>query len=265
VIHFDFEDRYQDEAAVGSAIPRREGVALSVFLHVLLLGSMLYGPRLPIFQPDPDEALRRQQELERQRKDPPLEFVYVEPRVDMKALEPPPRAVISDLDRKAQSIERAPVPENTEPLKRGDSINRVEAAEERRARGAESPQPVTPEPPRVLTPSDEGQARQPDRPQTRTAAGALGDAIRNFQKYVDKETFNNPQGGPNTPGAEIQFDTKGVEFGPWLRRFVQEVKRNWFIPLAVTSSCSSTSGKTDTSPTSPSCSLRRSTRSTSRP
>jgi TonB family protein len=36
----------------------------------------------------------------------------------------------------------------------------------------------------------------------------------------------------NQPGASIQFDTKGVEFGPWLRRFVAQVRHNWFIPQA---------------------------------
>jgi len=49
---------------------------------------------------------------------------------------------------------------------------------------------------------------------------------------VQNETFNNPQGGNDRPGATIQFDTKGVEFGPWLRRFVAQVRRNWFIPQA---------------------------------
>ena len=60
----------------------------------------------------------------------------------------------------------------------------------------------------------------------------MPDALRNLQQYVQKETFNNPQGGLNQPGAAIQFDTKGVEFGPWLRRFVAQVRRNWFIPQA---------------------------------
>ena len=34
---------------------------------------------------------------------------------------------------------------------------------------------------------------------------------------------------------QIQFDTKGVEFGPWIRRFVAQVKRNWFVPYAAMS------------------------------
>ena len=39
----------------------------------------------------------------------------------------------------------------------------------------------------------------------------------------------------NDPGSAIQFDTKGVEFGPWIRRFVAQVRRNWFIPHAAMS------------------------------
>jgi TonB family protein len=33
-------------------------------------------------------------------------------------------------------------------------------------------------------------------------------------------------------GPEIQFDTRGVEFGPWIGRFMAQIKRNWFIPCA---------------------------------
>lgn len=30
----------------------------------------------------------------------------------------------------------------------------------------------------------------------------------------------------------IEFDTQGVDFGPWIRRFMAQVKRNWFVPSA---------------------------------
>lgn len=36
-------------------------------------------------------------------------------------------------------------------------------------------------------------------------------------------------------GEALQFDTKGVEFGPWVRRFLAQVRRNWFIPHAAMS------------------------------
>jgi TonB family protein len=63
-------------------------------------------------------------------------------------------------------------------------------------------------------------------------SGALGAALRNLERYVQNQTFDNPQGGVDDPGAQIQFDTKGVDFGPWLRRFVSQVRRNWFVPYA---------------------------------
>ena len=66
--------------------------------------------------------------------------------------------------------------------------------------------------------------------------GVLADAIRNVQKYVEKEGFANLQGGQSQDIApSIQFDTKGVEFGPWLRRFIAQIRRNWFIPYAAMS------------------------------
>ena len=30
----------------------------------------------------------------------------------------------------------------------------------------------------------------------------------------------------------LHFETKGVEFGPWVRRFVAQVRRNWNVPVA---------------------------------
>jgi len=62
-----------------------------------------------------------------------------------------------------------------------------------------------------------------------TPGGGLGEALRNLQRYVDRESFDNPQGGGQF-GPELQVDTKGVEFGPWVRRFIAQVRRNW-IPM----------------------------------
>src|SRR5262249_42442252 len=70
----------------------------------------------------------------------------------------------------------------------------------------------------------------------RAPTGVIADAIRNVQKYVQKDGFVNLQGGADQDFApSIQFDTKGVEFGPWLRRFIAQIRRNWFIPYAAMS------------------------------
>jgi TonB family protein len=71
--------------------------------------------------------------------------------------------------------------------------------------------------------------------QGRASGGSLGDALRNLERYVQNEQFDNPSGGSGAFGPAIQFDTKGVEFGPWIRRFIAQVKGNWMVPLAAMS------------------------------
>jgi len=236
VIHFDFDDRYQDEHVVGTAISRRDGVLLSVIFHTLVAAAFIIGPQLPMFQPSPEELERRQAELERQQEEAARRFVFVQPRVDTPALRAPDRAELSDLDRRAQDPVIARAPENPLPFSRGDTTERTEAADVERPRGAEDPtSPPQPEPEtqvaRVTPPGETG-FRRPQETPVKPQGGALGDALRNLQQYIQNQTFDNPQGGNDRPGAAIQFDTKGVEFGPWLRRFLAQLRRNWFIPQA---------------------------------
>jgi TonB family protein len=235
VIHFDFDDRYQDENVVGNAITRRDGVFLSVVFHAVLAALLIVGPQLPIFQPTAEELARRQELLEQEREEARRRFVFVQPRLDIPAPQPRERFELSDENRIAQAPQIARIPENPLPFSRGNSAERVESELPERARGAEAPPQPEPEPEteaaRPLPPADSGFRRPPDAPTPRVA-GSLGEALRNLQRYVQNETFNNPQGGTDRPGATIQFDTKGVEFGPWLRRFVAQVRRNWFIPQA---------------------------------
>ena len=242
MIHFDIENRYQDELVVGSAISRREGVIFSVVSHVLLILAILLVPKLPMFQVSPEELAQRRAEFERKmRESADQRFVFVQPRVDLKTLQPPERAPLSDENRRAQTRETPPNANNPAPFARGNSAEQVEEQNNERAAGEQNqnqptlqPQPESQEA-RVLPPSDEGFRRPTVEPPRQRPSGSLGEALRNLQQYVQKQTFNNPQGGLNQPGAAIQFDTKGVEFGPWLRRFVAQVRHNWFIPQAAMS------------------------------
>ena len=85
---------------------------------------------------------------------------------------------------------------------------------------------------RPLPQAETGYVRPKNLGHMAQGGSALGEALRNLDRYVQSGSFDNPQGGANQPGAAIQFDTKGVEFGPWIRRFVAQVKRNWFVPNA---------------------------------
>ena len=239
-MYFDFDDRYESVAEVGSAISRREGVVLSVVVHVGIILLLLFAPRLSWFQPSPEELQAHQERLEelrRQQQEQQPRFVVVEPLRDVPAPAPPQRAELSDLDRKAEAPRMAERPENPLPFSRGDTSERVEAAPEDRAKGRPDPDPTPPSPERTaesVLPAPPGESATP-LPEQQTArakppAGTLGEALRDLQKYVDRQTFNNPNGGQNEFGPAIQFDTKGVEFGPWIRRFIAQVKRNWIVP-----------------------------------
>lgn len=67
------------------------------------------------------------------------------------------------------------------------------------------------------------------------ADGLLGRAMRNLDRYASRQTFNNQRGSASRFAPQIQFDSKGADFGPWIRRFVAQVYRNWFMPYAIMS------------------------------
>lgn len=234
-MYFDFDDRYRDIEPVGSAINRRDGVALAVGIHAVIVALLLFAPQyiqqfLPaqVVQPPPQQQARQEQPR----------FVFVQPRVELPATKKPDRVEMSDLDRSARSPDKtAPKLENPLPMAKGNSTERTEAAPEEKMRGQGPAQQPAPPAPQVETPSviDQRQAdtamMQKPQLQQPPPGGQLGDALRNLQKYVQNESFSNQKGNTQDFGP-LQFDTKGVEFGPWIRRFVSQVKRNWFVPMA---------------------------------
>lgn len=248
-MYFDFDDRYRDEGGVDSAINRRDGVLLSVVVHALIIVLWLLAPRLPWFERAAEDAAKRQAELQQKQQEAPR-FVFVQPRMDLES-KPRPRADNSDKDRQSRSMER-PTLQNPLPASRGNSRERTEAMPDARARGrgpAPDPAPDTPrqaEVQRPPAPAPDSQTamalphpQPPPQPQQQATpqpppGGSLGEALKNLQKYVQKESYDNPNGGVQDMGP-LQFDTKGVEFGPWIRRFIAQVRRNWFVPYAAMS------------------------------
>jgi outer membrane biosynthesis protein TonB len=244
-MYFDFDDYRPDTPRVVTAISWREGVLLSIIFHLLMVIVLIVSPRLfPV-----DEAARaRALALAEQRVKENTQFVFVQPRLDIEAPKPPDRADASDKDRVARAPEQAPNPANESPFARGNTPEPVEEEPTPAARGqGPAPDPAagqqaqnTPPPP---PPESQSALQLPTPPPPNTANGAdgrasavggsLGDALRNLQRYV--QAYDNTAGGGGQFGPEIQFDTKGVEFGPWIRRFVAQVKRNWYVPYITSS------------------------------
>jgi TonB family protein len=229
-MYFDFDDRYSDIEPVGSAINKRDGVAVSILLHALILAALIFAPELLPNRSPEDTAVQ----IPQQKKDDPT-FVFVQPKADIKAPQAPPRAEMSDLDRVAKAVEKPPEMTNPLPFSRGNSAERTEETPEEKMKGngpAPQPAPESPADPRV----DQADSKlaMMQKPQTLPPGGTLGEALKNLQKYVQKESFDNPKGQTQEFGP-LQFDTKGVEFGPWIRRFISQVRRNWFVPYAAMS------------------------------
>ena len=234
-MYFDFDDRYRDIEPVGSAMNRRDGVAVAIVVHTMIVALLLFAPQyLEQYFPTPVQPPPQQQ-----AKENPT-FVFVQPRAELPPLRKPDRVEMSDVDRSARSPEKTPKLENPLPMARGNSTERTETTPDQRMKGqgpAEQPAPQVQQPVQTPTIADQRTADTAlmQKPQMQPPpGGSLGDALRNLQKYVQSDNFNNQKGQVQDFGP-LQFDTKGAEFGPWIRRFISQVRRNWFVPMAAMS------------------------------
>ena len=250
-MYFDFEDGHPDLERVPSAFTPREGAMASIIVHLSALLLIVLLPKLPYFQRLAAERAAATAKLAEQQKQPPVRFVFTQPRVEMTPRRPPPpTAPLADLDRNAMTVQRPPNPTNPQPFNRGNSPEYVEKSPPPRPPSmAQQPGPPTEQQPQgppaqqastsaldelsrkvngYVNPNAAGQNA------TRPATGIFSQA--NTSRYAERAAFENPNGGQNsTFGPSIQFDTKGVDFGKWIRKFKAQVYRNWFIPEAAMS------------------------------
>jgi len=219
-MYFELEDFRPDTPRSPSVISVREGVLLSVIAHLvavvvyLVLPKGFFDPVLRPFVPQPQDQIR---------------YVHMAPAVDRSAT-PKLEAEHSDMDRRSTTREVAPKPENPVPYSRGDTPDKVEGARPERAAGPESKQPASPTASAPVI-QDLAAKALPDIQTPKAAAnGGLGDRLRNLHSFLERQNLDNDKGGQTAQAPDIQFDSKGVEFGPWLRRFRAQVMSNWLVP-----------------------------------
>jgi TonB family protein len=246
-MYIDFEDYRPETPRVEGALSGGTAVLITITVHVLFILAVIFLPSLPIMQALEPKATEVRMSPERPEQNP--RFVFMSPRVDMPKPQPKPTVDLSDQDRVASTIERPPDPKNALPFARGNSPEKIEAEVAPEKKGS-APDSATAGQPNQQDRMSENQVatndpsrsmlRLPDSPaaipalklgKAATGGGPLGDALRNLQRYTQNQSFGNAQGSGDAQGL-IQFDSKGADFGPWLRRFVAQVKSNWFIPSA---------------------------------
>ena len=200
----NFEDNRPDTPRVPQAFTRLERTLLAVVAYQFLVLGFLLAP----------ESFGAAQMRELVTMNEPLRYIEAQPVVEpLPAIMAPPAA----LERPAPAP--APTPPPAAPASDAEPIQLGPADP---PRAAESPQPV-PVPP----------AAEPAPPAApRVPGGILGSALRNLDRYVGEPLSQDPEDQFSEDGPSVQFDPKGVDFGPWLRRFRAQVYRNWLIPQA---------------------------------
>ena len=241
-MYFDLEDRRPDTPILERPLTKLEQILLTIIGYLLIVIAIIVYPKLPCGKAAElarKQALERQRELVQAQREP-MQFVFAQPKVQVQRMPDRPK-FLSDESHKATTIEKPVLPKNELPASRGNTPERTIADASR----------AQPEPPQQQTAppaSNPNALALPTSPQSTIARndpsnnpvlqqrppGLLSDAIRNVQKYSQGESLQNVQGSGDF-GPSIQFDTKGVDFGPWMRRFIAQIRRNWFIPMAAMS------------------------------
>jgi outer membrane biosynthesis protein TonB len=254
-MYFDFEDYRPEIPTLDRSLTQLEIVLLTIVVHLLILISIMAWPHLAFVKAmyaAQEQRIEAQRQKEQDNLRDHAQFVFVAPKVEIRTQVPPKLAELSDRDRRAQTMEKALNPKNDVAFSRGNSAEKI-VSDARTDRPQPSEQPNAAKADTgadngASPPADPNSLRFPNAPQATIvrnepsknptlggpAPGVISDAIRNVQKYSQGESLQNVQGNGDF-GPSIQFDTKGVDFGPWLRRFVAQIRRNWFVPYAAMS------------------------------
>jgi TonB family protein len=234
-MYFDFEDRRPDTPLLDRPLTRLEQILLTTVAYLLIVIGVILYPRLPFVKAAEAARLEKLEEQRKQRDElrEDMKFAFAMPRVTPQR-EPEKPKFLSDESHVAASPKRTPVPKNDMPYAEGNSADRTIAPVAPRGEEPAAPAPSTPNALALPAATDATIVRNepPKNPilQERTP-GLLSDAIRNVGKYAEGATLQN-RAGSGDFGPSFQFDSRGVDFGAWLRRFRAQVYRNWLIPYA---------------------------------
>jgi outer membrane biosynthesis protein TonB len=228
VIRFDFDDRYAFEPAE-RALPWFARVLIADFAFYLIF-AFFVGPWIALLW----LLWPQQRPVQVHADEDRTPIVFLQPQEIPRALlRPPPITVKAPPAPKP--ADHIVLPGNTRPFEPGDPPA---------PQPTKAPEPPQPEPPRAepQRPEPEAQiarntavpppvSQQPARDEPRPpVSGPLGRALQNLDRYA-AQTSGNPLGSATEQrDASFQFDPKGVDFGPWLRKFRAKIVRNWDIP-----------------------------------
>src|ERR1700722_4067567 len=213
----------------------RESIYISVIIYLAILWFLFYGPRVLFHQPrliSPAQVLKdREQQLT--RLDDPTNL----PKTSSSAPKsPPPRPVVDQkMLKQLQAMRKAAPPAPAAPPPPTPVPPVTQPAPPQQA----TPLPPAPQPQPTKQPAQQALVEAPKPVPTRPNFGnpnqTAGDAIRDAAQGAARDHRSAGDSGGQTSGrggmgtgAEILSDTQGVDFGPYIRRILQDIKRNWY-------------------------------------
>jgi len=230
----------------------REGIWVSILLHIVLFWLFSYGPHVLFHRPyvvNPLNVLAQ--------RDKQLTFLNLPPDA-LKAHKPKPTDIISDKDRVAQSahptLDQKTIEELQAMQRAGNPAPPPQPATQQQqpqeqAQAAPQQQQALPSAPKPQ-PQEEAQMNAPSAPKPRVQPNqnsqqqnrptmTVGEMIRQAEKDAARSQSNGQFGsnGANAPdehpglqsGVEVLSDTMGVDFGPYLHQVVQATQNSWDI------------------------------------
>jgi TonB family protein len=207
----------------------RESIYISIIIYLGIAWFLFYGPRVLFHQPrliSPVDVLKEREKQQLTFLDTPKNL----PRPTSKTSKAiPEKSHTQALDQKTlqqlQAMRKAEAPAPAPP-----------------APAQAAPTPPTPQPPPPAPPPNQqalvdAPRPAPTKPNFSTPNQSAGDAIR---KAAQDAARNRDSGGYSSGvsggnqgmnnGVEILSDPRGVDWGPYIRKILSDIKRNW-IPL----------------------------------
>ena len=209
---------------------RRESVLLSVITHLAALVVLLVSPLL-------SESVKGTLGIADEKPKPREQLTYLALPPDEQVVQTKPKTnALSDKDRRAQPdletpLKLPPLPKlapappaekqaDKELLAKAQQPRRLPAGNAGRQQSP-TPQPGQPAPSRLRLEDLSTQQPKLTLPTQPSPGRALEETVR--------EMARNRGGGPGAVGsARILTDTLGVDFDPYLRRVVSDIRKNWF-------------------------------------
>jgi TonB family protein len=207
----------------------RESIYISVIIYLGIVWFLFYGPRVLFHQPrliSPVDVLKERDK----------QLTFLDTPKNLSRLTQKPKAVTEKnhtqpLDQKTlQRLQAAPKAEPPAPAA-------AQPAPTQAAPTPPAPQPPPPTPQPTQQALIDAPKPAPTRPNFGNPNQSPGDAIR---KAAQDAAHGSSSGGDygQIPsgrqgmgeGYEVLSDTQGVDFGPYIRKILGDIKRNW-IPL----------------------------------